>query len=71
MAYKRQDVTLPVRVTRFSISTSSPFMAGTGNAKVKMTDARTARIKRAKRDMVFRFWGLDRVAQWKDCKANR
>ena len=60
--------TLPECVMRFSKLTSSPFAAGTGDAKVKVIDARSAqaRMKKAKRDMVFRFWELDRVAQWKE-----
>jgi hypothetical protein len=42
--------TLPVCVMRSSMSTSSP---GTGNAKVKVTDAKSAqaRMKSAKRDI--------------------
>ena len=49
--------TLPVCETRFPISTSSPFTAGTGDAKVKETEARSAQanMKSAKRDMVPRF----------------
>ena len=40
-------------VLRFSISTSSPFTTDTGDAKVKVTDAKSAqaRMKSAKRDM--------------------
>lgn len=46
-------LTLPVCVVRFSILTSSPFATGTGSAKVKVTDAKSAqaRMKSAKRDM--------------------
>ena len=40
-------------MSRFSISTSSSFTLPTGDAEVKVTDAKSAktRIKRAKRDM--------------------
>ena len=48
-----KDVTLPTCVTRCSRLTSSRFTAGAGDAKVKVTDAKSAqaRMKSAKRDM--------------------
>ena len=57
-------------MVRFSNPTSSlsPFTIFTGDAKVKVIDAKSAqaRMKSAKRDM--ESWiGL---AQWKDCKAS-
>ena len=56
-------LTVPECVVR---STSSP---GTGDAKVNGKEMRSvqARMKSARRDMVS---GLDRVAQWKRCKAS-
>jgi len=46
-------VPLPVREVRFSTLTSSPFTMGTGDAEVKVIDAKSAqaRTKRARRDM--------------------
>jgi hypothetical protein len=54
---RKKDVTLPVRPpTRFSILASSLFMTGPGDAKVKVTDAKSVQVRMkslsaAKRDM--------------------
>ena len=49
---KEKKLTRPVRVSRFSISTSSPFATGTGDARAKRTDAKSVKRNRAMRAMV-------------------
>ena len=49
---KGRKLTRPVCVTRFSMSTSSLFITGTGDASPKRTDAISKKKKRAMRAMV-------------------